>query len=323
MKNYKILSFICLLVILIIAGVTIYKSYANKNEDINIKTKTKAEIEHLDSTLLNLFNELNNIQFENYKISTNKINQKTANDGTTSSGGESSQSGESSSDSSSQGSSGEQGSSQGGSNSKISSEDSGGNGAASSEAKNNEKYKLEETGILTNNEDIDWNKIKNEIENMYTSLSGMTLDLYQTNTNNQDIINFNREYDNLTTIVETENKQDTLEQLSILYDYVPKFADNCIDDNMEKSVFRIKNYIFKAYSIVDVDDWNSVANNVDLAIREISQLLTSTDKDIQEKEYNINKAYVVANELKNGIVLKDRNVFLIKYKNLLEELENM
>ena len=40
-------------------------------------------------------------------------------------------------------------------------------------------------------------------------------------------------------------------------------------------------------------------------------------------KYNINKAYIMINELKNSVNLKDNEVFLIKYKNLLEELENV
>ena len=37
----------------------------------------------------------------------------------------------------------------------------------------------------------------------------------------------------------------------------------------------------------------------------------------------INKAYVIINELQNAINLEDTDIFLIKYKNLLEELQNI
>ena len=40
-------------------------------------------------------------------------------------------------------------------------------------------------------------------------------------------------------------------------------------------------------------------------------------------QYNINKVYVMINELQNAVTLKDKEVFLIKYKNLLEELQNI
>lgn len=41
------------------------------------------------------------------------------------------------------------------------------------------------------------------------------------------------------------------------------------------------------------------------------------------KQYNISKGYVMLNELKSATVLQDSAVFLIKYKNLLEEMNNI
>lgn len=40
-------------------------------------------------------------------------------------------------------------------------------------------------------------------------------------------------------------------------------------------------------------------------------------------KYNVNKAYMMIEELQNAINLKEKEIFLIKYKNLLEELENV
>lgn len=49
-----------------------------------------------------------------------------------------------------------------------------------------------------------------------------------------------------------------------------------------------------------------------------------TDADYVSKNSNkVNKIYVALNELKNSCTLKDRDVFLIKYKNALEELNSI
>ena len=43
----------------------------------------------------------------------------------------------------------------------------------------------------------------------------------------------------------------------------------------------------------------------------------------KNKMHTVNKAYVIINEMQNAVDIKDTSVFLIKYKNLLEELDNI
>ena len=58
------------------------------------------------------------------------------------------------------------------------------------------------------------------------------------------------------------------------------------------------------------------------AIDSYSKLLTNTEIDAR-KQYNVSKGYIMLNELQNVANLKDSAVFLIKYKNLLEEFNNI
>ena len=49
-----------------------------------------------------------------------------------------------------------------------------------------------------------------------------------------------------------------------------------------------------------------------------------TKKDIEEqKQYAINKIYIMLSELQKSTDKKDVQIFLIKYKNMLEELNNI
>lgn len=312
MKNYKRISYVILIIIILILSFTIYKVYGKNNEKEDSKEKTLSEIKHLESNFLEIFNELNNIKTENYKISSSEIKkQNSSNSGSQSSSG-SSENSEGSSESESSESSGQSESSEssGGSSNNKSSEDS-------------KKYELKEEGILTGNSEVDWNNIKNQVENVYTSSSEITLDLYQININQQDIVNFNSEYDNLTKAVKEENKENTLSELSKLYDYLPKFIENCTDSENEKTIIKIKNNIFKGYSILDSNDWNSISNYISQAIQETTRMLTNVSNQKDNKQYSINKAYISMNELQNAVNLKDKEIFLIKYKNLLEELQNI
>lgn len=302
MKKYTKIAYIALILIILLSGFFIYKVSGKNSSDKNIGEKALAEVKRLESEFQNLFNQLNNISFENYKISSSEIKKEDN---------------ESQSSSSSQKSTG---------NGKSNSEktEKSENSEESSSTEENKQYKLEEVGALTKDDEIDWKQIKNDVEKIYTSLYPMTLDLYQTSVNQQDVVNFNKEYDNLTKAVKEENKENTLKELSILYDYLPKFVENCTDDEKEKALIKIKNNIFKAYSILEKEEWSTISDNINTAIQEFSKLVTSIDNKESGSQYNIiNKANVMINELQNAITLKDKEVFLIKYKNLLEELQNI
>ena len=292
-----------------------YKVSGKNNTNEGIEEKTLSEIEYLENEFINLFNEVNNIKFENYTISETEIKEnktQSKNEETTKS--------ENGNDSKND--SGDE--SKNSSNSNGSSDSSGKTSTnGEQEESNNKQYKLETNGILTSSSDINWNQIKKDVEKMYTLIYPMTIDLYQTKTNQEDIGNFNKEFDNLTKSAKEENKETYLLELTKLYDYLPKFIENCTSNQSKNVVIKTKNNIFKAYSILDKEDWNQISKNINDASQEFTKLITNTNQNETVNQYNVNKSYIIINELQNAVTLKDKEVFLIKYKNLLEELENI
>ena len=157
---------------------------------------------------------------------------------------------------------------------------------------------------------------------MYTSISTITLDLYRLHVSQEDILNFNKELDNLTVSLEEENKQLVLDNLVKIYEYIPKFAQAVVDDPLYKTVVETKLNVFKGYAKLDSGDWAGMNTNLVDAINIYATLLTNTQIDTS-KQTSINKGYVMLNELKNAVDTQNRSVFLIKYKNLLEEINNL
>lgn len=304
MKRYKKIAYIFLIVIVSVLSVTIYAN-ASKEDRESKKEKNFSEVEFLETKLLNLANEINNIETRNYNISTTEISTQAEDQKDSESSGENKES------SNSQG---------GGSNSGTNSSSS--NKSSDSESKTSQKFDLVEKGILTNSEDVNWKDIKNEIEILYSSIPTITLDLYQSNTNQEDILNFNKEFDNLTMVVKEEKKEETLSEISKLYDYIPKFMGNSTDDELYKVVTETKANILKAYSKLDSKNWQEISNDIRQAIEIYSKLLTDTNID-QSKQYTISKVYIMINELQNAIQLQDESIFLIKYKNIIEEMNTL
>lgn len=196
---------------------------------------------------------------------------------------------------------------------------SSGNSQSSETSK---KFNLEPIGVLSTSQDVKWENVKNEIEMLYSSIPTITLDLYQLNVSQEDILGFNKEYDILTTIVKNENKEEALSSLSKLYEYIPKFLQNSTEDEVKKAIANTKTDIFRAYSKLDSKNWEDIGKDTKQAIDSFSKLLSNTNID-SNKQYKISKAYVMINELQNAVEVQDESVFLIKYKNILEEMNNI
>lgn len=326
MKKYKIFAYI--LIVLFIVGAISFATYkvmsSSKTNEEEIKDKSQSELEYVEGCLLKMFNQMNNIEFENYKISIGEVNQNStggSSEKSTNGGSKSGENGGSeNSNSGDSGNGGESGSggsgSTSGSSSDLTSEDSknANNGKSSTQV-----YELQKTGVLIKDENIDWTTVKNEVEDLYLSIPTITLDLYQTEVDEQDILNFNIEYDNLTKTVQDENKLNVLQQLVKVYEVLVKIADKNEKSEIDKTVLKTKLNIYKAYSKLDENKWDEISSDTKSAVEEFAKLMTS--KDIEEqKQYTVNKIYIMLSELQKSTDNRDSKIFLIKYKNVMEEL---
>lgn len=300
MKKFVIIAYIMLISIISISGFFIYKVIAKDNEDKEEKDKAIANVEFLEHELVNIFNEINNIKFENYTLSATNIEKKQNKE---------------ESENLSKSDSGSSGTHESSESSKSSSSENSQN-----ESSNNKQYKMEKTGVLTNQDEINWMQIKSEVERVYTLLNITTADLYQIETDTENIEKFNDDFDNFTKSVNNENKTETLKTLSLLYDYMPGFFENCTDNKNKIIVIKTKNNIFKAYSTLENNDWEKIKENIEKAVKEFEHLKTNENSI---NKYDIDKTYIMINELKNAINMQNKEIFLIKYKNILEELENI
>ena len=68
--------------------------------------------------------------------------------------------------------------------------------------------------------------------------------------------------------------------------------------------------------------WEDIVKQIDSGIASFQSIMTDADY-VSKNSNKVNKIYVALNELKNSCTLKDREVFLIKYKNALEELNSI
>jgi len=267
-----------------------------QNKKVIGNEKLEVEIKYVESRIIGLLNVLNNINIDNYKISSTQLNLKK--DESESSSSENKES----------------------SNGSSQQKDSNKTQENQSELESGEQYNLEESGILNNNQKtLNWKSIKHEVENIYTVIPTITLDLYNASINQEDILNFNKELDVLAVAVKNENKEESLKNLAKMYAYIPIYYNACSNDNIYTTILRTKESVINAYVLVNDNNWQEISNYVKKAL----EIYTPVLNDIQnnEKDSTINKAYIILNEINNAVELKDREIFLIKYKYLIEELE--
>ena len=266
-----------------------------------------------------MFNALNNIEFENYQISTEDISEKSKK--SLDNSNKSSESDKS--NSSKQEEEGKTDDSESSGEESKSKSNEGGEGSKDNQGSEaNKKFSLNAKGVLTNKKQIDWDYIKKEAELLESTISTITLDLYQISMNNNEVVSFSNDFDKLLISIKNENKQKSLEYLNKLYSYLPNFIKYCTNDEQYILIITTKLSIYNAYTVLDLNDWAFIEKNLHEASNIFSKLLT--DINIQNiNQYTVNKCFISINRLINAAKEQDKEIFLIKYKNLLEDLNSL
>lgn len=283
MKN--IITKIFIILIIAIACILGFFIYGNAKEETQEIDKLETEIEYLDVEITNLINQINGINLENYKITVDEIEES-------------------------------EGSKSSGSSEKESSKKEDEQGDESKQELT--ITKMEEEQILAGEEEINWNYIQAETEVLYSVWTSIVLDLYSQGTNSETIVGFSNEIDQAVLAIKEKDKAKSAKSFGALYSFLPKFAENSKMEDIRKKVIESKSYILKAYAFVQEENWEKVQIEVYNAEKKFAEIMKDLNKKEEKRKYNINKVYILIQELKNSLATKDQEIFYIKYKNLLE-----
>lgn len=287
----------------------------NNNEDL--QAKVISELDYVNVKTVDILNKLNNISFENYSIISQQIKlsdeEKQSQASSESQGSSSQQSGNSSGSSSSS-----EGGSGGSSDTKDAEEKQEEEGESQDAV--NTTTMINNAELNKNRNDIDWVQIKKDIELLEESWSVIVLDLYSLNVNNKTILEFSNKLNTAMIAVKNEDEAQSLTELADLYSNIPKFLEEIDADKNIQRIRQTQSNVINAYILAE--DMENAAINEHLinAITTYSEIMSDIDytKDKTEK---INKIYVLLNELANSVDEKDTDVFYIKYKNFMKEIE--
>lgn len=250
----------------------------------------------MDSTITSILNRMNHISFQNYTVSIKQVNEEESSETGTQ---EESQSG----GSTTQGS---------------------GDGGSQGESENkNEKINVSEmtrSSILNQEEKTpEWELIKGEIEDIYTSWNTVIIDLNKIGVNNYDILDFSKTLDNATIAVKNEDKIVATVEMAKLYTYIPKYIEKVTEES-QKNLKEVKSSLINAYAAVEENNWTKVNEELKTGEEILSRIMNNTNF-VNEHSFNVNKIYVTFSELQNSISLQDKDVFYLKYRDTVKELD--
>lgn len=314
MPKEKFFKSTILIILIIFVFFSLTGCGKKQSEEELSKQKLDQEIQYLDTKFVSLMNMLNNISFSNYKVTSEEVKEEKDE-----SKGNSSESEQSDSKSSSEG--GASSESEGNSDSNSGSESKEESSSGGDGKEQNKIFKLTEDNILSSdpNADIEWDLIKSEIENLYSIWTTITIDMHTAGVNSDDILEFNTILDSLGVQAKDENKQGSLDNLSKLYNLLPKYLNSYSNDEIKKSILNTKAHLLTAFCMVDTDKWEDMHIEILKANQEFSTIINNVNID-KNKKLNVNRAYLLLKEAQNSIETKDKDIFLIKYKNTIQEL---
>lgn len=170
-------------------------------------------------------------------------------------------------------------------------------------------------------EETDWENLKKETEKIYTSIPTITLDLYSSGIDQSKILNFNKDFDK---VIENINKKDKIQtgiSLASLYSYLPSYIEEISKDTRKINILKAKSNLFTSYSLIDSNNWEEVSKYINQALENFAIVIGNSNNS--KNSYIESKCYIELNEILNSVNSKNKDTFLIKYKNLVEDLENL
>ena len=135
-------------------------------------------------------------------------------------------------------------------------------------------------------------------------------------------MNFSKALDQVTLSIKNEDKIATLNNLVTLYAFLPSYRSKISDDTISINIDFCKNCILNGYAFIEQNNWQETKNQLTNAVNYYSSVMESINTNV-ESQNRISKVFILLNELNNSIDLQDKEVFFIKYRNLMEEITNI
>lgn len=200
------------------------------------------------------------------------------------------------------------------------------NGSGSDDQGNDSSQK--QSKIMANNilnsqrSEVDWNKMKQIAENMYSSWAIVELDLHALNVKSEEILQLSNDLKSSVMQIEKEDKTNALITLANTYATLARVIDEYETSSIKKQVSYTKANIINAYAILETNRWEDCTAFLQEAESRFNQVMNDVTIGAN-KQAEISKAYVLLKEMQESVQLRDVSLFYINYKNVMQTLESV
>ena len=318
---------ICICILFFLSILINFSGCKKNNEEDVLKEKIYTELSYIDSELVSILNALNNINYSKYKVMSQEVESTTGNTNSGGSGQQQAQQGEGQKqdqqeDSSKQSSEDRNTQESGESSDKSEEGDDSSNSEKEGESASGTSkkiYSMQANNMLGKEIQIDWDELKNKIENLYTTWTVVSIDLQTIGVSSEELNNFSKTMDRIAIAIKNEDKNSTISSVVDLYSFLPAFIDVFDKQSKEKDVLDTKYKLLTCYKYADLENWVELDNSVEELKMSFSNIINKKE-EFSGREVNIRSGEVILNEIDNSVEVKDKDIFFIKYKNFIQEL---
>ena len=166
---------------------------------------------------------------------------------------------------------------------------------------------------------LNWDEINKTTNKINETLDTILLDLSEIEISNDDLINFRNQVNNLSIAVANQDETVLLQECSILYSLLPTYLEKYSNDKNKVDIMQLKSLVLSSFIYANLQDWENAKSTIDMAETKYKQMMDNIEY-MKEYSYNLNKVYILVEEIKSSINQQQLDLSKIKYINFIEKI---
>lgn len=174
-------------------------------------------------------------------------------------------------------------------------------------------------GEYIKDDTLNWEEITKEVQKFNSSLDVLVSDLSEVKVSNDDILAMRNAVNDIIISCGNKDEKLLLQRISYFYSLLPDYLEKYSDNKNKIDIMKLKGLVLSSFVQVDSLNWDEAKNTIGLAESKYKEMMNDIDY-MKEYSYNLNKVYILLEEMKNAIELEEVELTKVKYINFIEKI---
>ncbi len=143
--------------------------------------------------------------------------------------------------------------------------------------------------------------------------------MHSLNIEGSSILAFSDGLNKSTQAIKSKDKAKAMEELVKLYELLPKYVQTYEPEAQKTKMLEIEVQVVASYVSVTNEKWQDAANTLTETEKQFANILNTVNENY-ENQTTMNQCYIIVNELRNAVNLKDKDIFYIQYHNFITKM---